>query len=373
MVNSRDANDRIAAIVSIDQLIDLNYDDQRKITRFSNYLRNVLTNQHGDATTVLMVTRALGRLAKASDSTTSKTLTAEWVDFETKRALEWLEGDNSSGGSGSGSSSHSRHNKDDGRRYAAVYVLKELAENAPTLFFAHAVDFLKYIWNGLRDLSPLVRDGSKLALSAVLTLVSERYSLNNTWYEDLFEKTKQGLSPNKPPEHIHGSLLVIEELLNHAPEFMNRNMSFTCDTVLQYANDKDKLVKNTVIRLIPSLATVYQKHFVDVYFERSIRIMMTVLNSGSNERALTFIALGHLSKQVGEEPLKPHIDTIMTAIKDGITPRNRRVFVPEALTCLSMVGEAVGEVIAVYVSNMLGMLLLFSYFSTCRVGTIFPY
>ena len=149
MVNSRDANDRIAAIVSIDQLIDLNYDDQRKITRFSNYLRNVLTNQHGDATTVLMVTRALGRLAKASDSTTSKTLTAEWVDFETKRALEWLEGDNNSGGSGSGSSSHSRHNKDDGRRYAAVYVLKELAENAPTLFFAHAVDFLKYIWNGL--------------------------------------------------------------------------------------------------------------------------------------------------------------------------------------------------------------------------------
>jgi len=342
MVNSRDANDRIAAIVSIDQLIDLNYDDQRKITRFSNYLRNVLTNQHGDATTVLMVTRALGRLAKASDSTTSKTLTAEWVDFETKRALEWLEGDN-----------NAHRHKDDGRRYAAVYVLKELAENAPTLFFAHAVDFLKYIWNGLRDPSQLVRDGSKLALSAVLALVSERYSLNNTWYEDLFEKTKQGLAPNKPAEHVHGSLLVIEELLNNAPDFMNRNMIFTCDTVLQYSNDKDKLVKNTVIRLIPSMAAVYQKQFIDAYFEKAIRIILSVLNSASSERSYAFIALGKLSQQVGEEPLKPHIDTIMTAIKDGITPRNRRVFVPEALTCLSMVGEAVGEAIAVYVSNML--------------------
>lgn len=68
-------------------------------------------NQSSEQLAVLMVTRALGKLAKASDSSnSSKTLTAEWVEFEIKRALEWLEVD-------------PKH-KDDGRRYAAVYVLK---------------------------------------------------------------------------------------------------------------------------------------------------------------------------------------------------------------------------------------------------------
>jgi FKBP12-rapamycin complex-associated protein len=346
LVNSRDSNDRIAAIISIDQLIDLNYDDQRKITRFSNYLRNILTNQHGDAPTVLMVTRALGRLAKASDSTTSKTLTAEWVDFETKRALEWLEGDNTT--------THRAH-RDDGRRYAAVYVLKELAENAPTLFYAHVQDFLKHIWNGLRDPSHIVRDGSKLALSAVLALISERHSLaRTTWYYDIFQKTKDGFKM-KNAECIHGSLLVIGELLKNTTEFMSEQFEYTCETVLSYANDsvsRDKLVRNTVIRLIPNLAKVYQQRFIDTYFEKSINIIIGILRSGSQDRLHAFIALGQLALRVGEEPLKPYIDTIMTVIKDGITPKNRKAFVPEALTCLSMIGEAVGESISVYVTNM---------------------
>ena len=42
-----------------------------------------------------------------------------------RRALEWLQGD-----------------RYEGRRLAAVLVLKELAENAPTLFYVHAKDFL---------------------------------------------------------------------------------------------------------------------------------------------------------------------------------------------------------------------------------------
>src|SRR5690242_1687285 len=59
--------------------------------------------------------QALGHLARAGGS-----LTADFVEFEVKRALEWLQGDRS-----------------EQRRHAAVLVLKELAENAPTLFNVH--------------------------------------------------------------------------------------------------------------------------------------------------------------------------------------------------------------------------------------------
>lgn len=88
LVNSSSNQDRIIAIRAIDILIEVNFEDTQKITRFSNYLRNTLSTQFNDPNTVQLITRTLGRLAKASVSTTSKTLTAEWVEFESKRALE---------------------------------------------------------------------------------------------------------------------------------------------------------------------------------------------------------------------------------------------------------------------------------------------
>jgi hypothetical protein len=64
-----------------------------------------------------------GRLAQASG-----TLTAELVQQEVKRALDWLQG------------------KHESRRYAAVLVLKELAVNSPTRFYVHVSSFFDLVW-----------------------------------------------------------------------------------------------------------------------------------------------------------------------------------------------------------------------------------
>jgi FKBP12-rapamycin complex-associated protein len=102
------------------------------------------------------------------------------LEFETKRALEWLENNNQ----------NNSKSKDDGRKYAAVFVLKELAENAPTLFYTHVVTFLKVIWNGITDQNVYVREGSVQALHAVLHLISERHSMDRLqWYQDIYKKT----------------------------------------------------------------------------------------------------------------------------------------------------------------------------------------
>jgi hypothetical protein len=37
------------------------------------------------------------------------------------------------------------------RRHAAVLVLKELAQNSPTLFYVHVSSFVELIWVTLRD------------------------------------------------------------------------------------------------------------------------------------------------------------------------------------------------------------------------------
>ena len=74
-------------------------------------------SQTTDSRVLVQASKTLGHLARKGG-----TLTADFVVFEVSRALEWLQSD-----------------RFEGRRLAAVLVLKELAENAPTLFYGHVV------------------------------------------------------------------------------------------------------------------------------------------------------------------------------------------------------------------------------------------
>ena len=56
-----------------------------RLGRFANYLRSILP--HADVTLTEMTARAIGQLALAEG-----TYTAEYVEFEVKRALEWISG-----------------------------------------------------------------------------------------------------------------------------------------------------------------------------------------------------------------------------------------------------------------------------------------
>jgi FKBP12-rapamycin complex-associated protein len=62
------------------------------------------------------------------------------------------------------------------RRYAAVLVLKEVAENAPTSFNVHVGAFLDRIWVALRDPKVLVREAAIEALRGCLSLIAKRTS-----------------------------------------------------------------------------------------------------------------------------------------------------------------------------------------------------
>lgn len=120
----------IGGILVIDELIDVPYEEnETKLIRFAQYLRMIFqqSNDSTDQRLLREASKALGHLARSGG-----TLAADTVEFEVKRALEWLEGDRS-----------------EQRRYAAVLVLKELAENTPTLFNVHVEKFLSHIWVSL--------------------------------------------------------------------------------------------------------------------------------------------------------------------------------------------------------------------------------
>ena len=119
---------------------------------------------------ILIVCSFAGRLAQASG-----TVTAVVVEFELKRALEWLQED-----------------KHELRRYTAILVLKELAENAPTLFYVHVASFFDLVWSALRDNSDKIREGAVEALRAALVLISMRENrLRLQWYHKVFEEAQK--------------------------------------------------------------------------------------------------------------------------------------------------------------------------------------
>ncbi|RDD40512.1 Serine/threonine-protein kinase mTOR [Trichoplax sp. H2] len=203
LVSSSDVHEKKGGILAIISLIGVDGGNApTKISRFANYLRNLLPSS--DPSVMDMASKAVGLLALAGG-----TFTAEYVEFEVKRALEWLSGE--------------RH---EGRRLAAVLVLRELAVNAPTFFYQQVQSFFDNIFSAVRDPKQSIREAAVEALQACFVLTSQRETSSDhypVWYQYAYDEAWRGFrDPGSGKEKgvtlsrddkMHGSLLIINELL----------------------------------------------------------------------------------------------------------------------------------------------------------------
>ncbi|GIX92211.1 hypothetical protein CEXT_19081 [Caerostris extrusa] len=179
MVSSSDVNDKKGGTLAIVCLIGINVGNTAtRTSRFVNYLRNLLPST--DTGVMELAAYAIGRLALASG-----TYTAEYVEFEAKRAFEWLSGD--------------RHET---KRHGAVLVLRELAVSTPTFFF------------------PAKSAAAALRAALVVTAQRETKETQKTvCYRQIYDVAVKGFNDALKEkgvirdDKIHGSLLVINELL----------------------------------------------------------------------------------------------------------------------------------------------------------------
>nr|WBK62802.1 target of rapamycin [Sogatella furcifera] len=199
MVSGSDVNEKKGGIVAIVCLIVADVGNiNNRISRFANYLRNLLPSN--DQGVMELAANTVGKLALVSG-----TYSAEYVEFEVKRAFEWLGGD--------------RH---EGKRHAAVLVLRELALSVPTYFFQQVQTFFELIFNAIHDPKPFIREGAVEALRAALVITSQRETARQTqkptWYSTCYFDAMKGFEDivakgiNKD-DRIHGSMLVLNELL----------------------------------------------------------------------------------------------------------------------------------------------------------------
>jgi FKBP12-rapamycin complex-associated protein len=192
LIESTDVAENMGALRAIDELTEIGFgENATKVSRFAGYMRTVFELKR-DPEILVLASRVLGHLARAGGA-----MTSDEVEFQMKTAFDWL-----------------RVDRVEYRRFAAVLILKEMAENASTVFNVHVPEFVDAIWVALRDPQLQVRERAVEALRACLRVIEKRETRWRVqWYYRMFEATQDGLGRNAPVHSIHGSLLAVGELL----------------------------------------------------------------------------------------------------------------------------------------------------------------
>ena len=212
-----------------------------------------------------------------------------------------------------------------------VMVLQELAIAAPAVFNVHVRSFIEVIWNPLRDPDPGIRKSAVSALRACLVLIEKRETRYRVqWYYRLFEETQRGLSRTTGVETVHGSLLVLGELLCHTGEFMLARYREACDTVLLFRGNQEKVIRRAVISLIPKLAAFAPERFVRSYLRQSTGHLLAVLACPRDQGA-GFAALAEMISSLGNAGVVGHMKTpenflepIARQIRECLVTKDRR-------------------------------------------------
>ncbi|KAI9341262.1 armadillo-type protein [Zopfochytrium polystomum] len=348
LIHSSDTSDKIGGIYAIDKLIDFDGEENTtKVTRFANYLRIVLPGS--DPQVTVLAAKTLGRLAQSGG-----TLTSEFVEFEVKRALEWLQGD-----------------RNESRRYAAVLVLHELALSAPTLIFSSIPQILDLSWVALRDSKVLIRESGADALGACLHLIHQRESQQRlNWYRKIYDEADRGLSKSTSSDAIHGSLLAFRELLTHTGQFMEGKYRDTSTSILRFREHKDVLVRRTVILLCPTLAAFNPEAFVNLYLNVCMTYLLSQLRK-DKDRNTAFMAIGKVALAV-QQNMVQYLDIVVRNLREALVDRgkSRNAGDSSVFECISMLALAVGPALTQYMPDLLDHIFAGSFSESLRQALV---
>ncbi|XP_034918588.1 serine/threonine-protein kinase TOR isoform X2 [Populus alba] len=333
LLESNEVAENLGALRATDELIDVALgENASKVSKFAIYMRSVFEVKR-DPEVLTHASRVLGHLARAGGA-----MTADEVEFQVKMALDWL-----------------RNDKAEFRLFAAVLILKEVAENASTVFNVHVPEFVDAIWVALRHPTLAIRERAVEALRACLRVIEKRETRWRVqWYYRMFEATQDGLGKNAPVYSIHGSLLAVGELLRNTGEFMMSRYREVAEIVLRYLEHRDRLVRLSITSLLPRIAHFLRDRFVTNYLEICMNHILAVLRIPA-ERGSGFIALGEMAGALDGE-LEHYLPTITAHLRDAIAPRRAKPSL-EALACVGNIAKAMKTAMEPYVRGLLDVML----------------
>ncbi|KAK0553866.1 phosphatidylinositol kinase- protein kinase tor1 [Tilletia horrida] len=339
--------ERLGAIMVIDKLIDFDAgggdEEKRYLYRLYQLLRHSLPTNSPEV--MAEAAKSFGRIVRVGGSS----FTDQFMDMEADRAFNYL----------------SMSERDEDGRYAAVCIIRELADNAPHLFYPFIPRVLdQKIWVALRDPKLHVREGAADALGACLKILSARQKqmgtqlFNMIWTEANKGLTRKASSP-LPPETIHGSLLAVQQLLTHSGTFMREHLPEACDAIIPLHASRDAQIRNTISLLIPQLAK-YDPAFFEKRLSPVVNALIDQVRKDKGNREVweqTFKAVGLLAFAMGGK-MKNHIDIIVACLKEGLLLRGKKNGPSERymFECIGHLATAVGPHLSIYVQELLGLM-----------------
>lgn len=333
LVNSVDVYEKLGGISVMDELIDVKVEGSETLLgRFAHCLRILFQQSasHTDEDFAVLeaAARALGHLARRGGA-----LTDDIVGVQVAHAFEWLRTDKS-------------------KRLAAVFILKTLSQNTPTLFSVYVEQFLQHIWIALRDPKPQIRDAAVEALRACLVDIANRDTRwSNKCYKELYLEAMKGFEiKNATGPEVHASLLVIGELLFNTGEFMISRFKGVCEIVFRCKDNKHQQVIQGVIALCPRLAALCPDAFMTLHMTHTLEFLLGQTR-GPN-RAAALVALGEIAGTPDCQVLVvPKLAEIMDVVNDGLNPKYTRG--PKALPELNAAALACVTLLAHHLANFL--------------------
>ena len=331
VINSTDASDKIGGILAIEQLIAIDIGDTAQATtRYSSCLRHAL--QSNDNKVLVFAARALGHLA-----TPGGAFTAELVESEVQRALEWLSSD-----------------RQEIRRFAAVLVIRELARNSPTLIYAFIPQIFDCIWIALRDDKVLIRETASDAAGACFEIITARDSqVRKQYFSRVYDEAQLNFK-SKNPNHVHGAYLIIKELLLRGGMYMRDHYNDACQITKRLKDHQDPWIHAQVVFVIPILAGYAPELFVQFYLDTFMAFLLGQLKIIS-ERNAAFVAIGKIAHAVGSA-ITPYLDNILRYVCEGLSFKTRSKGDTEEgpiFQCLSMLSIAVGMALTKYMDALI--------------------
>ncbi|EJD47416.1 atypical/PIKK/FRAP protein kinase [Auricularia subglabra TFB-10046 SS5] len=299
LIKDKQAPDALGALLAMDVLSEYLEGEElvelgRILFRFWNYLLLLFPNV--DNSLMIAASRTAGKVVKSGGSSFGEA----FIDKELPRAVDLL----------------SAIEKDPGR-YGGVLLLRELARTCPSHVYKHVPDVLAKLFPSFKDTRSYVREGAAELLGTCLEILNQRERIyKGPLVVQVLGDAQNALKASSSTEAVHGALLEYRALFLHAGPFMREHFAKSCESIFQFRNHKEVLIRRSVVMLIPTLAAYDTPTFCENFLHTSMSYLLSQLSKPS-ERSFAFVAIGHIAKPVRSE-IKSFLEPIMKNIKDGL-------------------------------------------------------
>ncbi|GMH78184.1 hypothetical protein TL16_g07704 [Triparma laevis f. inornata] len=344
LIEEGKGREMIVGICVLDCLLEVKDEDLIKRRRdFGNQLRSVIKNSSTHSVPVITTAcRALGHFARIASTTDIEFVEEHFL----KQTRDWI-----------------KDGKSEMRRLTAVCILRQLLVEAPALFYSKKEATLNDLNEAVRDSKPTIRAKASETLGTFLMFVHQREH-EVKYYEDCLKFAESGLASSNE-NHVHGSLLVLMQLLNHPTmleasdtdtklshslaktlrDSMNKNFKqFAQCIITEKKNSPSAVIQGAVIELIPVLAkfdtslenSQAKSTFMNSCLGPSVDFLIGSVNSENNVD-VAYKSLGNLSITLGRRIPKQMQDQIIEIIFSCFTGDSLDRFCESALEALGMV------------------------------------